>query len=151
MKHARVLTILTGAAIIACKDSARFQPPPPPNPPPAAASGSQAKNTIVALLDDMRATHTALLEAFTRPTWRDDVAKHSAEITDLTRRLREAAAQLESADFETIRRDVSELQHTVQEIEDAAKEGRHEESHHAAENMKRHLDTLAGDVEKMAR
>jgi len=105
-------------------------------------------NTMSALLDDAQTIYFGIDEALQSSVY-SDIAEHASQIEKLAQEIRKKAVVL--SDFEIISRDVSEIQHTADELGDASKQRKHEETHHAAETLKRYLDILEKDIQNIRR
>jgi hypothetical protein len=73
----------------------------------------------------------------------------ATQIENLAQKMRLAAVPLSTAEFELIKRDISDIQHSADELMSAAKAGKHEDAHHSSETLERQLETLEKDLTRI--
>lgn len=122
--------------------------PPPPYPDTHQRDTEIALNMMDALLTDAKVIYQSIEENFRKNDYHD-IAKHAAEIEKLAQEIRKAAVVLTSGEFKLIKRDISEIQHTAHELQEAAEMNKHEDAHHSGDTLKRYLDILEKDLQDL--
>lgn len=105
-------------------------------------------NLLTAYVEDCNVLIMSVEEAFLADDF-GDIAEHASDIEFLAQTIRQTAAQLSATDFRLISRDVSELQHAAEELGHSAEARDHEETHHAANEVKRYLGVLEKDIQEL--
>ena len=78
-----------------------------------------------------------------------DIAEHASEIEDLAQEILDAAVILYSSEYDLIKTRFIEIQHATHELEHAAEQKKHHDTHHSAETLRRHIDYLEKDIQKL--
>lgn len=110
-----------------------------------------ACNLLEIHLDDARQVARSLDEAFrkTPKGGYSDIATHAEEIVELAQKIRLETANLRRSDARIIRLLLEGVQHSAHELEDAARDRDHGESHHAFDNLKHEIERLTGEVKRL--
>ena len=112
-----------------------------------AAEREQRQLRVIRLhLEDLRANMRSIRERL-RESDHADVVEHAEEMYDLVQQARMAAVDVRGDKGELILRDLSDLQHAVDELKDVASEPTaHTEIEHALDAIDQGMKRLDGDI-----
>lgn len=75
-----------------------------------------------------------------------DVASHAAKIEDLTQKMRIETAELKHEDTRVLKLLLDRFQHLAHELEHSVETNKHEDAHHAYENMVVEFENLVSEI-----